>query len=224
VGVRERPTRTVEGLVTDRMPVVRARCTPADARRLVAIAVAITQMGAGLDAAVRALPEPVPARRGDRDGWAAGAGQGARDGHCHDCPPLAASPVCGRPAPDRGGAKSLRHRHHPDACRGTPPRSLHHGGGVVRRCAACCMGGNDPRNPTRSPTDRAASAGGVSGGSALGSPSPCGRCGGDASDRRAVTGEGLHPLRTLPHPAPPPWLHEQIIAAIVSEAERRRTR
>jgi len=59
----------------------------------------------------------------------------------------------------------------------------------------------------------------MSGGAALGSPSPCGRCGGDASDHRAVTGEELPPLRTLPHPAPPPWLHDRIIAAIASEAD-----
>ncbi len=40
----------------------------------------------------------------------------------------------------------------------------------------------------------------------------------------AVTGAALHSLRTLPHPPPPPWLHDRIIAAIASEAERRRTR
>jgi len=51
-----------------------------------------------------------------------------------------------------------------------------------------------------------------------------GRCRGNASDRRAVTGAALHPLRTLPHPTPPPWLHDRIIAAIASEAEQRRTR
>lgn len=60
------------------------------------------------------------------------------------------------------------------------------------------------------------------GGSARRSPTPCVRCRGDASDRCAVTGEALHPLRTLPHPAPPPWLHDQIIAAVASEARRRR--
>jgi len=40
----------------------------------------------------------------------------------------------------------------------------------------------------------------------------------------AVTGAALHPLRTLPHLAPPPWLHDRIIAAIASEAARRWTR
>ena len=222
--VQERPTVIVAKVVTDRVPVIRARRTPADARRLVPITVAIARTGAGLDAAVRALPGPVPARRDARDRWAAGVGQGARDGHCHDCPPLAASPVRGCPAPGRGGGESLRHRHHPDARRGTPPRALHHGGSVVRRCAACRMGGNDPQDPTGSPTDRAASASGMRGGSARGSPSPCGRCRDEASGRRAVTGEELHPLRTLPHPAPPPWLHDQIIAAVASEARRRWTR
>ena len=202
--VRERPRVIVAKVVTDRVPVVRARRTPADVCHLVATAVAIARTGAGLDAAVRALPGPVPARRGARDGWAAGVGQGARDGHSHDCPPLAASPVRCRPAPDRGGGASLRHRHHPNVHRGTLPRPLHHGGGVVRRCAARRMGGNDPQDPTASPTDRGAAAGRMSG--------------------SAVTGAALHSLRTLPHPPPPPWLHDRIIAAIASEAERRRTR
>ncbi len=119
--VQERPTVIVAKVVTDRVPVIRARRTPADARRLVPITVAIARTGAGLDAAVRALPGPVPARRDARDGWAAGAGQGARDGHSHDCPPLAASPCRCRPALDRSGGAPLRHRHHPDARRGTPP-------------------------------------------------------------------------------------------------------
>ncbi len=61
----------------------------------------------------------------------------------------------------------------------------------------------------------------MSGSAARGSPSPCVRCRSGASDRRAVAGEALHPLRTLPHPPPPPWLHDQIIAAVASEARRR---
>ncbi len=61
------------------------------------------------------------------------------------------------------------------------------------------------------------------GGSARGSPAPCGRCGGDASDRRAATGEELHPLRTLPHPAPPPWLRDRVLAEVYA-IERRKHR
>jgi len=55
----------------------------------------------------------------------------------------------------------------------------------------------------------------------MGSPAPCSRCMGDAVGRCTGTGEGMHRLRTLPHPAPPPWLHDQIMTAIASEAQRR---